>query len=214
MLKDHYGILGLPPSATLQDIKKAYRKLAQELHPDKTHGDPYAKERFHAVKEAYEVLSNPGKKSKYLQERWYHQSMGSKRTSPILTPETVLKQVIELNRYVRTLDVHRMDKEGLYNYMSEILSDDSISKLNEFNEVSVNDEIVKIMLGNAYLLDAESEKQLLTRLKKISSSPGISHHISAFQGARVQERRWESGRIWIVIFAALLLCLLIFFASR
>ena len=77
-LKDYYKILEMEPSATLTEIKKAYRRLAQQYHPDKNSSDEYALTYFAEIKEAYEVLTNPAKKDYYLQQRWYQQSLGKK----------------------------------------------------------------------------------------------------------------------------------------
>ena len=95
-LKDYYTILELEPSATLLEIKKAYRTLALQYHPDKNNGDPYKAAQFSEIKEAYEVLTNPSKKEYYLQQRWYNQSIGKKRKQEIITPVTILLQSIEL----------------------------------------------------------------------------------------------------------------------
>jgi molecular chaperone DnaJ len=57
--KDFYAILGVSEDASAQDVKKAYRKLAQQLHPDANHGDKSAEERFKEVGRAYGVLSAP-----------------------------------------------------------------------------------------------------------------------------------------------------------
>jgi curved DNA-binding protein CbpA len=54
---DYYGILGLTPDATLADVKKAYRKLARQHHPDRNNADPGAIDRFRRITEAYEYLS-------------------------------------------------------------------------------------------------------------------------------------------------------------
>jgi hypothetical protein len=54
---DYYGILGLTPDATLADVKKAYRKLARQYHPDRNNADPRAIDRFRRITEAYEYLS-------------------------------------------------------------------------------------------------------------------------------------------------------------
>jgi curved DNA-binding protein len=62
--KDYYAILGVPKAATQAEIKKAYRRLARELHPD-TNKDPDAEKRFKEANEAHAVLSDPEKRKQY-----------------------------------------------------------------------------------------------------------------------------------------------------
>jgi molecular chaperone DnaJ len=63
--RDYYEVLGLERSASLSDIKKAYRKLALELHPDRNPGDPAAEEKFKEASEAYGVLCDSEKRGLY-----------------------------------------------------------------------------------------------------------------------------------------------------
>src|SRR5262245_45190636 len=63
--KDYYAILGVAKEAGAAEIKKAYRKLAVQYHPDKNHGNDEAEEKFKDISEAYEVLSDPQKRSIY-----------------------------------------------------------------------------------------------------------------------------------------------------
>lgn len=63
--KDYYKILGVAKSAAPEEIKKAYRKLALEYHPDRNKGDKSAEARFKEISEAYAVLSDPEKKKQY-----------------------------------------------------------------------------------------------------------------------------------------------------
>jgi curved DNA-binding protein len=63
--QDYYKTLGVPRTATQAEIKKAFRKLARENHPDKHAGDKGAEQRFKEINEANAVLSDPGKRSKY-----------------------------------------------------------------------------------------------------------------------------------------------------
>ena len=63
--RDYYEVLGIQKGASEDEIKKAYRKLAMKYHPDRNPGDKAAEEKFKELNEAYEVLSDPDKKSKY-----------------------------------------------------------------------------------------------------------------------------------------------------
>ncbi|HCL84500.1 MAG TPA: molecular chaperone DnaJ [Chitinophagaceae bacterium] len=71
---DYYKILGVSKTATDEDIKKAYRKLARKLHPDLNPNDKESHKKFQQINEANEVLSDPEKRKKYDQygENWQH----------------------------------------------------------------------------------------------------------------------------------------------
>src|SRR5512139_3166047 len=63
--KDYYEILGVPRTASEAEIKKAFRKLAREHHPDVAKNKKQAEEKFKDINEAYEVLGDPAKRKKY-----------------------------------------------------------------------------------------------------------------------------------------------------
>src|SRR5213592_96355 len=65
MKQDFYVVLGVQRDASEADIKKAYRKLAMDCHPDRNNGDKSAEEKFKLVTEAYEVLRDPEKRAAY-----------------------------------------------------------------------------------------------------------------------------------------------------
>src|SRR5258705_13484791 len=63
--RDYYEVLGITRSASEQDIKSAFRKLAKECHPDRNAGDDTAERRFKELNEAYEALKDPQKRAAY-----------------------------------------------------------------------------------------------------------------------------------------------------
>lgn len=63
-MENPYNILGVPPTASTEDIKKAYRALAMRHHPDRNPG-ANSERRFDAIKKAYELLSDPQKRAEY-----------------------------------------------------------------------------------------------------------------------------------------------------
>ncbi len=75
MKRDYYEILGVPRNATIDEIKRAYRRLALKYHPDKNPGDKEAEERFKEICEAYAVLSDPEKRAQY--DRYGHVGSGT-----------------------------------------------------------------------------------------------------------------------------------------
>jgi len=72
--RDYYEVLGVQKGASADEIKKAYRKVAMQYHPDRNQGDATAEEKFKEAAEAYEVLSDSNKKAQY--DRFGHAGMG------------------------------------------------------------------------------------------------------------------------------------------
>ena len=74
--KDFYAVLGVTKAASADEIKKSYRKLARQFHPDANGGDPKAEEKFKVISEAYDVLSDDTKRQEYDEMRQYGGSFG------------------------------------------------------------------------------------------------------------------------------------------
>ena len=73
MKRDYYEMLGIAKSASKDEIKSAYRKLALKYHPDKNPGNKEAEEKFKEINEAYEILSDDSKKQQYDKNNFHHQ---------------------------------------------------------------------------------------------------------------------------------------------
>src|ERR1700756_1554803 len=78
--RDYYDVLGVPRDADETTIKKAFRKLARELHPDVNSHDPEAEEKFKEAAEAYEVLSDSERRATY--DRYGHEGLRSGGYAP------------------------------------------------------------------------------------------------------------------------------------
>lgn len=214
-MKDYYQILEIELWATQPEIKKAYRKLAQQYHPDKNFQDLHATARFSEIKEAYEVLTNPAKREYYLEERWLLKAMGKKGGETVFTPVSLLKQVLEFDRHLSRLDVHRMNKEGLYQYIySELLKEDAVQKLNSFHEEQINREIISLILKNLYSMPAEHLENLEKRMLMIHSDQATIDNINSGFRSQQKHNEREKNRIWIILLIVIVISLLIFFAGE
>lgn len=94
------------------------------------------------------MLTNPTKK-KIPQQRWYDQSIGKRKTQEVITPVSLLKQALELERYTSKLDVFRMDKEGLKDYILDLLSPSVVDLLKKFNELTITRQIINTIIKSA-----------------------------------------------------------------
>ena len=74
--KDFYKVLGVDKKAGADEIKKKYRSLARELHPDKNKGDAVKEEKFKGISEAYEILSDAKKRAEYDEARSLYERGG------------------------------------------------------------------------------------------------------------------------------------------
>ncbi len=213
-VKDYYRILVIEPSASIQEIKQAYRRLAKTFHPDKNPGDAYAAAQFADIKEAYEVLTNPAKKEFYLQQRWYNQSIGKRKTKQAVTPQIVLQQALELDRYISTLDVFRMDKEGLKDFIVNLLPDDTIAKLHSFQEPDIIHQIIALLLRAARPLPHMYIRDVSSRLYLLAGDDAIAKEaVTRFITKETKQYNRERFSLLAIFIITLLICLLIWLAG-
>lgn len=214
-LKDYYSILNIPVTATPNEIKQAYRKLVMVYHPDKNNNEPYALQKFNEIKEAYEVLISPIKKENYLQERWLNKASGIKVGEAMITPPNVLLKSLELNKQIAFMDIYRMDHQSIAERITQLINEDVIEKLHQFNEPDINETIIDCLLAAAKPISYEFSKTITQRLIQLA---GTNHtKIQQIQSALAQKKKTERAakcKLLFIFLLVLLICLLIFLTGK
>src|SRR4028118_500371 len=123
--RNYYEILGVPREATVEEIKKVYRRLARQYHPDLNPGDKAAEEKFKDIGEAYEVLSDTGKRAQYDQFSRFWKKGGFQGNAPksrgwnggdrTATQEGEFRQYSDFNSFVDQLLNRPPDRASIDN---------------------------------------------------------------------------------------------------
>jgi molecular chaperone DnaJ len=209
---DHYTILELAPSATQEEIKKAYRRLVQQYHPDKTNNDPYARAYFDAVKEAYETLTNTNRRDDYHKERWLKKSNGIKNSHFVLTPVSVLQRCIILEKQFSLLNSSNPANQVVITLaIEQLFTSEHTEKLNSFNETDINDTILTTVMKMTRSLNYNNFYPLLPYLQKINTSPVQQQLLLQVTREKKQERLLEKAMPFLVITVVIMICLFIYF---
>lgn len=207
-MKDHYSILELSPAASLDDIKRSYRRLAQRYHPDKSGSDPESLLLFAAIKEAYETLTQPERRADYLQQRWYARSQGQPMSTEVTTPSNLLRNLLDADRRLARIDTHRTDYYTLLNGLEQLLNEQGLELLKSNTDTAINNEIVLTGLRIASRLPYPHSITWLQRLQQVPTSPELHQHILRYQKRTHRQAWWEKRAPYFVFAAATLICLL------
>jgi molecular chaperone DnaJ len=210
-LKDYYKILEVSPVATAQEIKKSFRRLAQLYHPDKNAGNHMAEAQFKEIREAYEVLSDPQQRKEYNYKRWHLRSTGNQYTKTPLSPAAILQECLQLQRYVESMSIFRINYDAVSQHIRHLINPDSIGILHEYNQPETNRAIVATLLASMRPLPLRYFTPIAALLHQIAGTDTVTNQSIEQQGREKKWReRWERYQWIVVVIITLLLCWLMY----
>lgn len=214
-IKDYYKILGVSPGATLQEIRKAYRKLAFRYHPDQNPENAFAEANFKELQEAYATLSHAGRRRAYDEERWLMGMSNTARQQEAISPQWILHECMKLHRHMATIDTYRMSHRSLRDYIFLLLSDAHIGILLHSNDGETNAAIIEEVLKATRHLQHPYTEEVAERLLQLA---GTDAGVRAEITLSLDKSRKEAGRnkyfTLFILMAALLLALFMYFYGR
>ncbi len=127
------------------------------------------------------------------------------------TPDSILRQILDLEKYVSGMDIHRMNHQKIYNQINLILSDANISTLNSFNDIEISNEIISIALKTSQALPYELLLLISIQLKKLNAAGEFfTKKINRSVIRQKQKQNWEKRKPWFLLLIAIMICLVIF----
>lgn len=214
-LKDYYTTLGIPASASLEQVKKSFRVLAHRYHPDKNPGSAVAEASFKEIHEAYEILSDPEKREEYNYKRWYNRTIKEPFVKEAITPAAILDQCMHLYKYLQTVNALRINFDGLSYHIRQLLNEQNIAILQQGNDEKVNLAIIEKLVAPASLLPISYIGPIADLLLRIAgNNTGQIAIVAMFVKKQQQADAWHRYRTVLVVFVTLLICIVIYFISR
>ena len=168
-MKDYYHILGLTPTSSQAEIKKAYRQLAIQYHPDKNNGDRQSEERFKEISVAYSILIEEGTRNEYDYIRGYKTTYKNLRTEPgTPSPVSYLTQVQRIKTQVLNAG-GRVNKAALFTVLNGLLADKNIDYLVLQRDILTNNLIIDEVFTCCVFLEDDAKASLYARLSRLAN---------------------------------------------
>jgi curved DNA-binding protein CbpA len=213
-VKDYYATLRIPQGADASSIKKAFRSLAMEYHPDKrgenTENDHY----FREIQEAYGILSDPHQREEYHYQRWLEKSMGH-QLDTFIQPAQILQLFIKAEHYIASTDGFRTDKTSLFNHVYRLFSLARLEAIQSENNPAMEATTLQMAIRMAKHLNVEGSLFMADHLKKIlEKHPLEANDWEKLIRKKKQEQRMEQLKVPLVLALTLLICFLIFLLGK
>jgi curved DNA-binding protein CbpA len=213
-VKDYYTLLKIEPNADLATIKKAYRKLAMQYHPDKTGNNQYTESYFREIQEAYLTLSDTRKREEYHYQRWLEKSMGHSLDTA-LTPVQIIQLFLKTEQYIHVTDSFKMDKYHLLEHLKQLYNIGRQEIIISSNDEQLEKESLRLAMESSKLLPSAAQLNFQNHLQMLlSKHHKIQKEWSDTVNMISKKERLDSFKIPIVIFLTILICLAILLISK
>lgn len=213
-LKDYYKILSVAPNADATTIKKAFRKLAMQYHPDKNEESQSSTIFFREVQTAYDILSNPEKREQYHYQRWLEKSKGHELDTAI-TAEQILQLFINTERMIHETDSFRRENNLIKEILISLYTSSRIDLMIEKENSELEKTTIILAMHSSKSLDAGFQIQLTNLLDKlIQRHPELAAEWEKQIKVTQKKEFIEKLKLPAVILITILLCIIILLISK
>ena len=209
MQKDYYHILQVPPSASHEDIKRAFRRLALKYHPDVLAGGHEDDTAFTEIYEAYHVLSDP------ILSREYRQKMRKQPGRPVpLSAAEILGLSAVLREKTAKADPYRIDRDMVRFEILYLLTAKNLKLLSIGDDLRTTDQFIRNVCDTALILSFPVVREIAHILRRIEPL-GDAAKSSIEDLLRQSERNyyWNRYKVILALGVALAVCLFIYFSK-
>lgn len=168
-MKDYYKILGVTATSSQAEIKKAYRALAIQYHPDKNNGSRASEEQFKKIADSYAFLSDTDKRIAYDTAKGYRSPY---RSNSIQQDEPTPATFIAIFRKIKNQVLNaggKVNRNALYNVLTNVLSDKTIAILVAADDTHCNSLIIDEILISCIFLDDIHKQKIYPKLLALAN---------------------------------------------
>lgn len=233
-MTDYYKILEISPSATADEIKKAYRRLALKYHPDKNHGEKSGEEKFKEISQAYKTLSNAEERKSYdfkfnseKESKFHNNSQSQKqteqKTEEPLTPATFLSIFKGIRSKIAGIDKKRINQRNLYDSINDLLTDNNIKFLLSWGDTKTNRQIIEEVLACCEPLGYDKHpiqyftyiENICPKLARLAGADNeIILKIHKFNKKRKLLDNWDDNKGLVIFFGIILFVIIAVFLDK
>lgn len=212
--RDYYQILGIAPTASSQDIKKAFRRLALVHHPDTSQDPKLSAAIFALIQEAYRVLSDPNERVRY----HYARHLLQPKHTPI--PEAISAQEVrdlgqKLYRNTLQQDPFRLNRDQLFLQVMDLLSDHNLGLLQQNQDPDLLLQFLGMVGGASRELSQAQSNTIFERLQPLADRYTLTAETFKKQIREYRQYHfWNRYKPLVALAIALLFCLSLYFSVR